>query len=268
MRVLFLSLFLAVSSQAQQYDRLLLPVVVEGEIAGDFGSRWTSNLALTNVGESPLGILGYQWAPGGCGIATCPPPPRIPMGVTFYPILDQDDAEHGAILLVDSARARDLRVQLRIRDRSRSLETWGTELPVVNATTLPEGPISLLDVPIDPAFRLTLRVYDLNAIADARVLVRAWSTNDAVRSPVDPLQAPPAEDAMIAERQYSLTTARHDDPRYDVSYLQASDVSELGSSPGRIRLEITPLSSGSRLWAFMTVTNNATQHVTTITPQP
>ena len=34
-----------------------------------------------------------------------------------------------------------------------------------------------------------------------------------------------------------------------------------------IRVEITPISPGLRFWAFAAITNNETQHVTTITPQ-
>lgn len=34
-----------------------------------------------------------------------------------------------------------------------------------------------------------------------------------------------------------------------------------------VRAEIEPLTEGLRYWAFVSVTNNETQHVTTITPQ-
>ena len=32
-------------------------------------------------------------------------------------------------------------------------------------------------------------------------------------------------------------------------------------------VRVTPLTPGLRIWAFVSVTNNETQHVTTITPQ-
>src|SRR5260370_32300719 len=34
----------------------------------------------------------------------------------------------------------------------------------------------------------------------------------------------------------------------------------------RVRIEITPATDGLRLWAFVSVTNNETQHVTVIAP--
>jgi hypothetical protein len=35
----------------------------------------------------------------------------------------------------------------------------------------------------------------------------------------------------------------------------------------RVRLEIEPVTDGLRLWGFVTVVNNETQHATVITPQ-
>jgi hypothetical protein len=34
-----------------------------------------------------------------------------------------------------------------------------------------------------------------------------------------------------------------------------------------VRVEVTPLTAGSRYWAFVSATNNTTNHVTLITPQ-
>lgn len=34
-----------------------------------------------------------------------------------------------------------------------------------------------------------------------------------------------------------------------------------------VRVEVEPLGEGARFWAFVSVTNNETQHVTLITPQ-
>ena len=36
----------------------------------------------------------------------------------------------------------------------------------------------------------------------------------------------------------------------------------------RIMLEIVPATEGMRIWSFASVTNNVTQQITTITPQP
>jgi hypothetical protein len=34
----------------------------------------------------------------------------------------------------------------------------------------------------------------------------------------------------------------------------------------KVRVEVTPLTEGLRFWTFVSITNNETQHVTTITP--
>jgi hypothetical protein len=35
----------------------------------------------------------------------------------------------------------------------------------------------------------------------------------------------------------------------------------------KLRIEVTPLVAAAGAWAFVSVTNNETQHITTITPQ-
>lgn len=138
---------------------------------------------------------------------------------------------------------------------------------MVNASTLSAGSISLLDIPVDPAFRLTLRVYDLDAASEGRVLVRAWSTNTSVRSPLRPVSTFRARCAHRGTR-ISADPVLDTDRRFEFAYAQIADIAGLAPSTERIRLEIVPLTSGSRFWAFVSVTNNIAQHVTTITPRP
>jgi len=42
---------------------------------------------------------------------------------------------------------------------------------------------------------------------------------------------------------------------------------DFGSNRGSVRVEIERISGDAALWAFVTVTNNDTQLITTITPQ-
>jgi hypothetical protein len=37
--------------------------------------------------------------------------------------------------------------------------------------------------------------------------------------------------------------------------------------PPNVRIDVEPLTAGSRYWAFVSITNNDTQRVTTVTPQ-
>jgi hypothetical protein len=56
-------------------------------------------------------------------------------------------------------------------------------------------------------------------------------------------------------------------PEYP-GYAQVTDLSTLAplGDVERLRLEVEPVTPGLRLWAFVTVIHNETQHATVITP--
>jgi len=57
-------------------------------------------------------------------------------------------------------------------------------------------------------------------------------------------------------------------PLFDLAYAEVP-LNSLFEIQGqdRVRIEVAPLTSGLRLWGFVSVTNNQTQHVTTVVPQ-
>jgi len=67
---------------------------------------------------------------------------------------------------------------------------------------------------------------------------------------------------LLSER---IVTTVHAEGR-GLTSIALSDLAPLSGSP--VRIEITPLSTESRFWAFASITNNATQHVTAITQAP
>jgi len=143
----------------------------------------------------------------------------------------------------------------RIQDISRQAQTWGTEIRVVREREFTTQPVLLVNVPMDGRFRLMLRVYDIDGRADAVVRVEVFPFGSSPVGQVDLALAPPS--------------GRH--PRYKPSYVQYEDLRGLippGFNPGAVvGVRITPLTPGLRIWAFISVTNNETQHVTTVTPQ-
>lgn len=56
--------------------------------------------------------------------------------------------------------------------------------------------------------------------------------------------------------------------RTEPGYAQILGLSAMltGTSGSQLRLLIEPLTAGSRYWAFVAVTNNSTQQVTTVSP--
>ncbi|MHB0969207.1 MAG: hypothetical protein ACYC7A_00045 [Thermoanaerobaculia bacterium] len=151
---------------------------------------------------------------------------------------------------------------LRVQDVSRQALTWGTEIPVVRENAFRTGRISLPQVPLDARFRPMLRIYDVDRHGGS-VAIRFFD-DDGV---------------LLSEESVELIVPvgnQHPDPSgpatpdfYYPAWAQVSDF--VARHPqladhDRVRIEVEP-PAGVHFWAFISVTNNETQHVTLITPQ-
>lgn len=259
-------IFLAVALHAGAVDnppleKVLLPIVVDGEVSGAYGSRWASRIAVTNFSASEVAIDAIQAT--GCNFDPCVrPTPRLQPATTIYPrmccLIPDVPA---SFLLVEEGRAADLQIQLRAQDVSRQALTWGTELPVVREADASAGTLTLSDVPIDPRFRLLLRVYDLNSSITSSVRVRIYRISTTQWNPDESIVDP-----FVFEVPLVLTGRGEDALVPGYAQLDLGPIQEL-SGLERIRVEVIATSPSLRFWAFVSVTNNETQHFTTITPQ-
>ena len=145
-----------------------------------------------------------------------------------------------------------VRFNLRVQDLSRRADTWGTEVPVVRESGFTHEAISLINVPADNLFRLMLRVYESDSAGQARVRI------DVFRQSTD-------------ERLGTVETAlpTREPVIYNPGYAQISITDLFPNIHGqdRLRITVTPTTPGANIWAFVSVTNDDTQQVTTITPQ-
>jgi hypothetical protein len=263
-RILIIFALLAATANAgvpPDHQRVLMPLAISGEVPGAHGSRWTTVLSLVNTSEHWVSISGYDWAPAGCGIATCPPAPLTPPGVTFYPRLRSGVFTQGAVFSMPVADADDVAFQLRVQDVSRQSETWGTSIPVVRETAFRRR-VSLLDVPVEEGFRQAVRVYTLDAPAGTSVRIRYYRVNPLLQSPVDPLRPPPPLDALLLEEEVPLAVERR--AGIDLGYAEILDLSRFLADGQRLRIDVEHTELA--LWAFVSVTHNETQHVTIIAP--
>ncbi|HEX8154419.1 MAG TPA: hypothetical protein VF698_14895, partial [Thermoanaerobaculia bacterium] len=159
----------------------------------------------------------------------------------------------GQFIYVTRAAADGIRINLRIQDLSRQSQTWGTEIPVVREQEFFDGPITLIHVPTDSRFRQALRIYDAGGEGSGRVMVRIFPSNGQ---------------ELLGEEELPLPVDGL--PIYSPGYAQIVSVADRFPAvvaASIVRIEITPLTASTRLWAFVSVTNNETQHVTTITAQ-
>jgi hypothetical protein len=220
------------------------------------------NAGITNGADRPVEIFGYDWAPGGCPIPECVAPPTPP-GTTFFP-KPLASPLPGTVLYVDASAAPAVHIGLRLQDLSRQSETWGTEVPVVRDKDLYGTSFELLDVPLTDGFRQLLRLYNVNNtnMATTHARVRFYRLDPAIYSLTDLSGARFPPDALLLEQTVTFAVENF------LGYAEIPNIATVPALAGtsRIRIEITPIEPDLRLWGFVSVTNNATQHVTLITP--
>lgn len=236
----------SLAAQTAAPDQYLIPVIPIS-VPGAFGSVWTNELTIHNGADANLVVAGPLCNPN---VLSCSNLPIVlTKGGTYSPILYvQRPFTDGAFIYVQPP-ADGLAMQFRIRDLSRSADTWGTELPVVPITRF-RSVIRLLDVPILPRFRNMLRVYSAaNAIARVRIF-------------------PLVGFDVLFDQSVTLSVPTTGvDLNFSPGYAQLALPTGLGAD--RVRVEVMEVGpTDTPIWGFVSVTNNETQDVTAITPQP
>lgn len=207
------------------FERVLFPVLFNAR--GGHGSDWQS--------EALMASTSQVWhVPTFTDGVFRPDEIRTWPGQPQYP--------HGTALLVPRSESNQLWFALRIRDVSRVAEGFGTEIPVVRDSQMFPGTMTLLDVPLDPAYRVKLRIY---AFGD-------METDDLGRIS--------GFGTFAMRRSCSSVAGCASTPWYAEVDLPVRGNDE------RANLYVTPPAGASLAWAFAAVTNNDTQQVTIVTP--
>jgi hypothetical protein len=132
----------------------------------------------------------------------------------------------------------------------------GVEIPVVRRDDFSEESIGLVDVPTSSRFRLTLRIYGLN---------RGESFVNLAIGGLGVGHVPIQPGRTIFEPSYAVFT---DFRSAFATVFEGRSIppttNVLVDVPRGVGGVVIP---GTPIWAFITVTNNETQHITTITPQ-
>jgi hypothetical protein len=143
----------------------------------------------------------------------------------------------GRFLYVPRALAKDFSAHLRVYDASRSTINLGTEIPIVSSSAFRYGRFGLSGVPLNPRFRNTLRLY----------------------------AAEPTEVRVTMGAETHLVALRGSGDSFTPAYAMFSDFPTGAGYTTVIVEPVDPSSAG--VWGFISVTNNETQSITTITPQ-
>lgn len=235
------------------FDPILFPIFMP-PVQGAFGSEFHTRARLWN--ESPSETVLLYGRDTACYLFTPHLDGLIPLELQQNGI-DQQlltgcSESVGRIFWVKKDHDT-IAANLRVTDVTRQAASHGVEIPVVHRDDFPEsGRISLLGVPIDPKFRNTLRIYSL-AKRPQTVSVQVGNTS----------------------HQITLQPGQN---LFEPTYAQFTDFPLPGDLPAgqetiRVVIDAIPACPICPLphieppiWAFITVTNNETQQITTITP--
>ncbi|HJQ35543.1 MAG TPA: hypothetical protein VKB93_00245 [Thermoanaerobaculia bacterium] len=249
-----------------EYETILLPSLTNSVISGAFGSRWKIEHHVYNGNaitlRAPADYMHYvDLCPILCGdlsqihAGTYTPVP------TFFGI---SPPPPNWILHVRREVADALAFSMRVRDLTKQGDDWGAEIPVVRSHDF-KLKIQLVDVPLQARFRQTLRVFALpqGLTCCGPATVRFYSATGALLFET-PAQLQPMPHAIGGFETPSLGS-----PDFPVQP-EGFELDALGGIPElagneSVRIEITTPSL-RRLWAYVAVTNNATQHVTIVSP--
>jgi hypothetical protein len=220
------------------FERILFPVLFSA--SGANGSRWISEAAISNPRPWPVETPNTLSPIRPCLVYPC--------GERLYPATIEryeDGFPRGAVLHVPRGEAPELSFALRVRDVSRQAEGFGTQIPVVRERDFTHGgDVALLDVPVDPRYRVKLRMYALDPLFGTGTLV---TTRDPVTG--------------VSRLNRLVTLQRVGDDQHHYAELDLP----AGSANERVNVYIHfPLDAIA--WAFATVTNNDTQQVTIVSP--
>lgn len=235
------------------WERLLVPIVT-GDAAhpGGHGSSWVAKLTVFN--SSGLRVPLTEWPDSyPCKLASCAREHVDPHETADFSNLSPAINGGGVFLYTISSFADELHASLRVFDASRALETLGTQIPVIRRSEVQSGSdVHLVGIPVSAEYRSLLRIYDLEALDRTQVEVRVFDRDGVL------LRSETVELRTWADDEPAVESPRF--PAYGQLYL-----TETFTGTDSSRIEITG-SDEQRLWAFVTVTNNETQLVTSIVP--
>ena len=228
------------------FEAILIPLIFAGK--GAFGSEWTTDLWVYNGNAFDVTQLG-PFITRVCIVAPCPSPLEA-LSTVKYGTLGAPPFPRGAIMYVPRDGGPGLHFGLRVRDLTRQAEALGTEIPVVRERDLRAGAFSLPDVPNDGRYRVKLRIYSLETLKGPVVVRFHRMTFPFTQAGTTMVEA---------------SAATRDTPAY--AEVDLEQIFAEFTEQGPFRVEIRPPLIGKpAYWAFISITNNQTQHVTVVTP--
>lgn len=240
--------------------RMMLVPIVASNIPGANGSLWVTDLTMVVRADTSVEIR-----PERCefsGLPECTdfaPPARMAFDPRITGHVHAFEGITGQYVYVRAGEFHNVSMNSRIHDRSREQQTAGAEIPVPRDTQFTSGINTLMNVPVAPEYRHTLRIYDAEGRRDARVIIRIYGEDGRLRATFERALTTPVDDyGRITNARLPVHPA--------FLQLQLDQLLDLGGLDS-LRVDVEPVGDGVKIWSFLSITNNNTHHVTTVTPQ-
>jgi len=247
---------LAQERDPADYERILFPIAFEGVVPGAFGTQWQSEILVFNGASKPLELFPFcvsEVPPSPCRQAeTLQPGSWTRNELRASPTLPS----LGAFLYVTKDIAKDASFTSLLHDLSRTDDNAGTEIPIARERDFRDR-IVLPRVPLRGPFRVALRIYGQSETpSQARIRMYRLDRLDPFVDETVTLQG------LVTALPVPFPS--HPAFFHIFELVKTYPVLEAAAS---VRVEIEAIPPEARLWAFASVTNDATQVVTTISPQ-
>jgi len=239
----------AFSVAAEEVEAVLLPIEPSVVMCA-YNSRFETRLVVYNQNERAVrpecagDVCGGFGASEGREIAGVVK--QVPLPTFLY--LPKSQVDRLRMSLVVEAS-----------DRERLDERSFAELPIARESDFRDTKMNIVGVRMEPGFRQTLRIFGLDGNNYGIVMVSAFDLNTdelLYQEPhfLWPLSAEQSTDGRALRPSFTMEC---DLSQELPDYLDGRNV----------RIELEPLSEGTKYWAFVSITNNKTQQFYTITPR-
>ncbi|HEX8252137.1 MAG TPA: hypothetical protein VF846_03230 [Thermoanaerobaculia bacterium] len=225
--------------QPEAWKRILVPLIPV-TAPGVNGALWRA--------ETTMLIRSDVAIPVG---STTSLPINVPFDASTF--LTPRNNSIGQFIYVRASDEAKLSMNSRVWDASREAQTAGAGIPTVREHKFRSTTQAIVGIPVAPHYRHTLRVYDFDGRSGTPVTIRLYANDELTPR-------------ATVQRTLTVATDANADPLmpHSPAFLQL-DPATLGAIAGAstMRIEVEPLQQDVRLWAFVSVTNNETHHVTT-----
>ncbi|HXI12043.1 MAG TPA: IPT/TIG domain-containing protein [Thermoanaerobaculia bacterium] len=249
------------------YERFLIPTLIQepAGLPGAFGSLWQTVLTIFDpygpqmrATQSPDADCAIPCISQATGMAYATPVFSVGPGGSAFLYLERAPQA----LFPDVSGAEQFFANLRVRDLSRQSQTAGTEIPLVRDRNAKVRVINLLNVPTDRRFRRKVRVFEFEGINGTAVLATLYSKAPGIGLPLGTKRLT-LSGATINEDGYVTRPAAAE---FDITPEEFPML--VGEDNIRVELTTTAFpTTATRIWGYVTIVNNETQHVTLVTPQ-